>query len=139
MDALDAQHKQLFDIANHLIDVFESSEDDLLSVLNDLVNYVTVHFHDEQIVMMNAKYPDLPNHSKVHEKFIEKAEEFIQQYTEGNEDLGFNMVVFLKDWLREHTTKMDMQYANTCSRIPLRSGNPEIETRTGRKSRTSIS
>jgi len=60
---------------------------------------------------MNAKYPDLLNHSKVHEKFIEKAEEFIQQYTEGNEDLGFNMVVFLKDWLREHTTKMDMQYA----------------------------
>jgi hemerythrin len=37
VDALDAQHKQLFDIANHLIDVFESSEDDLLSVLNDLV------------------------------------------------------------------------------------------------------
>jgi hemerythrin len=111
VDALDAQHKQLFDIANHLIDVFENGEDDLLLVINDLVNYVTVHFHDEQIVMMNAKYPDLLNHSKVHEKFIEKAEEFIQQYTEGNEDLGFNMVVFLKDWLREHTTKMDMQYA----------------------------
>jgi hemerythrin-like metal-binding protein len=112
VDALDDQHKQLFDIANHLIDVFESGKDDLLLVINDLVNYVTVHFHDEQIVMMNAKYPDLLNHSKVHQKFIEKAEEFIQQYAEGHEDLGFNMVVFLKDWLREHTTKMDMQYAD---------------------------
>jgi len=60
---------------------------------------------------MNAKYPDLSNHSKAHQRFIEKAEEFIQQYTEGNEELGFNMVVFLKDWLREHTTKMDMEYA----------------------------
>jgi len=37
VEALDAQHRKLFDIANHLIDVFESSEDDLLSVLNDLV------------------------------------------------------------------------------------------------------
>jgi len=111
VDRLDNQHRKIFDIANHLIDVFESGSDDFLSVINELVDYVTVHFHDEQVVMMNAKFPGLSIQTREHDQFIEKVEGFLKDYDEGNKDLGFKMVVFLRDWINNHTTKMDMVYA----------------------------
>lgn len=111
VEILDAQHRKLFDTVNHLIDVFESGSGDYFSEINELVDYLSIHFHEEQVVMMNAKYPGFLKHSKVHQKFIEKVDEFLQAYQEGKEDLGFNMIVFLKDWVNGHTTTMDMQYA----------------------------
>jgi len=111
VDILDEQHKKLFSTVNNLIDIFEGGSGDFLSVINDLVQYLSVHFHQEHIVMMNAKFPGFMAHSKEHQKFTDKVGEFLQAYKEGNKDLGFNMVVFMKDWLREHTTKLDMEYA----------------------------
>lgn len=110
VEILDAQHQKLFDIVNHLIDVFESGSGDFLSVINDLIDYLSVHFHQEHIIMMRAKYPDFVNHSQEHQKFTEKVEEFLACYKQGDQDLGFNMVVFLKNWVRDHTTKTDMEY-----------------------------
>jgi hemerythrin len=112
VDEIDEQHKKLFDITNHLMEVFEAGSGDFLAVISELVDYTTVHFHDEQLVMMNTKFPGLALHTREHDKFIEKVEESLNGYDEGNEELGFKMVVFLKDWLTEHTTKMDMEYAD---------------------------
>lgn len=111
VEILDDQHRKLFDTVNHLLDIFESGSGDLLSVINGLVEYISVHFHQEHLVMMNSNYPGFLNHSKEHQKFIEKVEEFIQSYKVGDQDLGINMVVYMKEWIRDHTTKLDMEYA----------------------------
>ena len=111
VDSIDDQHKKLFEVTNHLIDAFEAGSDDFLAVISELVNYTTIHFHDEQLVLMNEKYPGLAAHTQEHNKFIGKLEEFLQLYDEDNKELGFKMVVFLKDWLADHTSKMDMEYA----------------------------
>ncbi|HPL32349.1 MAG TPA: bacteriohemerythrin [Smithellaceae bacterium] len=111
VDGIDAQHKKLFEITNHLIDVFEAGSGDFLTVISELVEYTTVHFHDEQMVMMNAKFPGLAPHTAEHDKFIAKVEEFLQAYGEGRSDTGSTMVVFLKEWLFAHTSGLDMEYA----------------------------
>ncbi len=111
VDILDEQHKQLFSTVNRLIDTFESGSDDFLPVINELIHYLSVHFHQENMVMMKANYPGFAAHSKEHEKFTEKVDGFLRDYKEGNQDLGLNMVVFMRKWIREHTTKMDIQYA----------------------------
>lgn len=80
-------------------------------MISELVNYTTIHFHDEQLVLMNEKYPGLAAQTQEHNKFIGKLEEFLQLYDEDNKELGFKMVVFLKDWLADHTSNMDMEYA----------------------------
>lgn len=111
VDILDEQHKKLFSTVNRLLDVFENGSDDYLSVIKELIHYLSVHFHQEHIIMMKANYPGFAAHSKEHENFTEKVDGFLRDYKEGNQDLGLNMVVFMKEWIREHTTKMDMQYA----------------------------
>lgn len=110
VEDLDAQHKKLFAAVNQLMDVFESGSDDFLSVIKDLIDYLSVHFHQEHMVMRNANYPNFLSHSKEHQRFTEKIQEFLKGYQGGDENLGLNMVVFLKDWVRDHTQKLDVQY-----------------------------
>ncbi len=110
VEILDAQHRKLFDAVNQLMEVFEIGSGDFLSVIKDLIDYLSVHFHQEHMVMKNANYPNFLSHSKEHQKFTEKIQEFLKGYKEGDESLGRNMVVFLKDWVRDHTTKLDVQY-----------------------------
>jgi len=61
--------------------------------------------------MMHANYPGFLSHSNEHQRFTEKVEEFLQAYKKNDADLGLNMVVLLKEWVHDHTTKMDMRYA----------------------------
>jgi len=110
VEVLDAQHRKLFEIVNRLINVFESRSGDLLPAIKELIDYLSVHFREEHTVMMNANYPNLLSHRKEHLKFTEKIEEFLKGYKEGDKELGLNMVVFLKDWVRDHTTQLDVQY-----------------------------
>lgn len=120
VDSIDAQHKKLFEITNRLIDVFEAGSGDFLTVISELVEYTAVHFHDEQIVMMNAKFPGLAAHTAEHDKFIGKVEEFLQAYGEGNEDVGSKMLVFLRDWLFAHTSGLDMEFAQFLAKNPAK-------------------
>ena len=110
VEVLDAQHRKLFEAVNRLINVFESGSGDFLPTIKDLVDYLSVHFHQEHMVMRNANYPNFLSHSKEHQKFTEKIKGFLEEYKEGDENLGQNMVVFLKDWVRDHTKILDVQY-----------------------------
>lgn len=110
VETIDAQHSKLFDITNQLIDVFESGSDDLLPVINGLVQYLTYHFREESSLMMKVDYPDFKSHSQEHMKFIEQVHDFIKKYSENNRDLAFDMIVFLRDWVRDHTFGVDIQY-----------------------------
>ena len=120
VDGIDVQHKKLFEITNRLIDAFEAGSGDFLEVISELVEYTTIHFHDEQMVMMNAKFPGLAAHTAEHDKFIAKVEEFLQAYGEGNEDVGSKMLVFLRDWLFAHTSGLDMEYAQFLAKNPAK-------------------
>ena len=110
VEILDAQHRKLFDIVNDLIDEFEMGAPKLLPIIRDLVDYLAVHFHEEHKVMLESNYPDFMKHSQEHQKFTAKVEEFLKKYQEGNADLGLEMIVFMKEWVFNHTTRLDIKY-----------------------------
>jgi hemerythrin len=113
VEVIDAQHRKLFDIVNHLMDLFEATCDgntsELLPVLHELVEYVSVHFHQEEMIMSDADYPDLQSHYWEHRKFSNDVLGFLNDFREGNADLGINMLVFLLGWVRTHVTTSDVR------------------------------
>lgn len=121
IEIIDAQHRKLFETVNQLLDILESGSGDALPVIDDLVHYVSVHFQQEHVIMMNAKYPGFSKHSQAHQKFTEKVEEFLQGYVEGDKELGLKMVSFLKEWLLNHIAGMDMEYAEYLRKNPAKS------------------
>jgi hemerythrin len=111
IEEIDIQHKKLFDITNHLMDIFENDSGDLLPVLKYLIAYVIEHFHTERTVMIKANFPGFLMHNQEHQIFTEKMKEFLDDYQAGNKDLAFDMISYLKNWINDHTTKVDMEYA----------------------------
>ena len=72
VEHIDEQHRKLFDIVNDLIDEVQLGSNQLLPIIRDLVHYVSVHFHDENIVMMKSGYPGFDKHNQEHRQFTEK-------------------------------------------------------------------
>jgi hemerythrin-like metal-binding protein len=112
VEILDEQHRKLFDIVNDLIDEIEMGSKNILPIIGDLVAYISVHFKQESIVMMESNYPGFMKHSQEHRHFTEKVQDFLQDYEQGNEELGLKMIVFLKEWIFNHTTRLDLEYAH---------------------------
>ena len=122
VEVIDAQHRKLFDMVNHLIDVFEAPRDgdssNLLPVLNELVEYVSVHFHQEEIIMADADYPDFLSHNWEHRKFTNEVLKFLKDYKEGRADLGLDILSFLVGWVRTHVTTSDVQFGEYLFKNP---------------------
>ena len=65
--AIDAQHRQLFDLAA----TFRGDGDQIrvLKTLAILTEYVKVHLHEEEQLMIACYYPGFEAHQKLHRKF----------------------------------------------------------------------
>jgi hemerythrin-like metal-binding protein len=111
IEIIDTQHRKLFDITNHLMDLYEGDGGDLLPPLKDLVSYIKEHFYMESSVMMEANFPGFLMHNQEHQMFTNKIEGFLEDYKAENKDLAFEMIYYLKNWINDHTTKVDMEYA----------------------------
>lgn len=109
-DVIDRQHQKLFAITNKLIDKYESDSEECYDVLSDLVEYLSEYFKTEQVVMMKLRFWAYEKHIKDHQRFIDKIEDFIKKYQNGQVCLTTEILTFLRDWIFSHTTKEDLKF-----------------------------
>lgn len=109
-EKIDGQHRELFALTNKLIDLFESGSEGMFPVLKGLVDYLSIHFHTENMFMMKHNYPDFMKHTLDHQKFNTKIGQFISSFKAEKQDLASEMVAFLRNWVFSHTTTMDLLY-----------------------------
>ncbi len=108
---IDEQHKQLFDC----IDRLEAAGDDrqrelaVYFVMEQLTDYVRIHFAVEEIVMRLFDYPGLDAHVAEHRAFEARLKEF--EGTELIEDVHAQAAHFLREWLVKHIQGSDRRYA----------------------------
>jgi hemerythrin len=72
VEAIDAQHRELFQQVNQLVSALESrhGEAEVARIVQFLGDYVVRHFGDEERLMARTAYPDAAAHKKLHEAFI---------------------------------------------------------------------
>jgi hemerythrin len=109
---IDAQHQQLFEC----IDRLEAAADDrqrelaVYYVMEELRDYVRVHFSVEEIVMRLFDYPGLEAHAAEHRAFAARLESF--EKSELVDDVHLEAAKFLRDWLVNHIQVSDRRYAD---------------------------
>jgi len=110
--ALDAQHKQIIDIANTLAQMKERGEDpeDLVPILNDLSLYSEEHFTFEEDLLEELGYKDLEDHIHYHHKYLEELSEIVEKMMDGEEITSSDFLEFIEDWWVEHIVKEDMKF-----------------------------
>ncbi|MBE0567751.1 MAG: bacteriohemerythrin [Krumholzibacteria bacterium] len=113
VEALDTQHRRLFDVVNELDEAIEKLRGQRVTtgVLRELVGYTQEHFAFEEQLMAEAGYPDLPAHQAQHRAIIQKIERFEYELNGEGYRISREVRDFLQQWLMTHIARDDMAFA----------------------------
>jgi len=109
---IDAQHQRLFRLASALMAVLTENRPvaEVALRLETLLAHTAQHFHDEEALLREARYRDLPNHSAIHADLMAQARRLQADVQAGNMDFG-KLVTFLAlDLVKGHILTEDQHY-----------------------------
>jgi len=105
--SMDAQHKHLIELLNGLRS--SNDENTAYNTIMSMFDYARIHFRDEESLLRQAGYSELPAQILEHRRFLSKAESFSKQAI-SDPDLCTQLISFLHNWLLHHILEEDMKY-----------------------------
>jgi hemerythrin len=113
INTIDDQHKELVNILNRLFAAVSLREGDkvIAGIMDALVSYTQTHFELEERLMRQARYNDLESHMEEHKKLMYKLDEICKKYLLEDKPVYFEMLSFLKSWLKGHIKGVDTKYS----------------------------
>ena len=76
IEYVDKQHRRLVELINELYHACLGEKGELEEkfkhVMKELVEYVMIHFKDEEKIMEEINYPNIKEHKQHHENFVKK-------------------------------------------------------------------
>ncbi len=114
---MDEQHKVLVDMINYIYKLLEEGKrTEAMEFFSDtLVEYVNMHFSEEEKMLERVGYPDLENHKKIHEQFKKLMMDSVPKIKEGNEHEFKTALALVWGWLYSHILKVDKRYGEYIS------------------------
>lgn len=110
---IDDQHQELVNILNRLFVAVSKREGNNVigSILDSLMDYTQTHFTLEERLMKEANYQDFEQHKLEHQKLIEQLDQLSKKYMLEDKPIYFEMLTFLRTWLKEHIMGRDTKYS----------------------------
>lgn len=108
---IDKQHQYLINLINRVHNAIEESDAaEVVEALLDMQKYGQVHFKEEEELMRCHGYPGLEKHIELHQGFIRKTEQFIDEIEKTPLAVSTEMSHYLMDWLVKHIRTVDADY-----------------------------
>lgn len=107
----DEQHQVIFDMVNRLHDATGTGDKEAIGkVLDDLIDYVVMHFQTEEKLMQEKHYPDYAAHKKLHDALVDTCANLQKKVHAGEADVTQETAAFVKEWLVNHIPNIDKAY-----------------------------
>jgi hemerythrin len=120
---IDNQHQELVNMLNRLFVAVAQREGNNVigGILEALRSYTKTHFSLEERLMEQAQYPDLEAHKREHQKLIAQLDELCRKHLTEDKPIYFEVLRFLKTWLKEHISSEDTKYSTALqqAKFPL--------------------
>jgi hemerythrin-like metal-binding protein len=109
MEAIDQQHKMLFDMSERLARSFEKDKttQELGETLKFMVAYTSFHFSSEEQLMHRIKYPDLQLQRDLHSGFKRIVAGYLLDIKNGGTLNVYEVMEFINKWIYEHVLGED--------------------------------
>jgi len=109
---IDAQHEQLFHLANDLLDavVSDRSGHELSTLVANLLFHVVQHFREEEKILSGLRFPGLKAHAAMHTELVAKAFEFEQAFQAENIPVGALFQFLAHDLVAQHMLHADREF-----------------------------
>ncbi len=109
---IDKQHIRWIEIINKFYVLFKDGKasKQMDDIYKDLIDYTEYHFGFEEKYLTDFKYENLVEHKHIHDKFVEKIKGFYTEHKNGKIDIAYQLMIFLKSWVRNHIQVHDRGY-----------------------------
>lgn len=129
---LDRQHRHLVDLVNSLAKMLSTEtgpiEDALLSIFDELADYVTFHFGYEEMLMSTvAASASDKAHKQAHEDFKARLEESRHEVATAPFEVTGHLLTFLSRWLMFHIIGTDRRLAKKILAVKSGASDKEAE------------
>ena len=101
---VDEEHRHLFALVKGL------SLETVQAAVEELLDYVVVHFSNEQALMEKSGYPAFEQHLKQHEDLAASVGDFLSSGGDWTEDRVQDLRRFLNKWLVGHIMTHDLRF-----------------------------
>ena len=108
---LDDRHKKFLEIVNQLVSTInqEKENEELPQMFFKLMDYAENYFLQEEMVFKEYKFHDFEKHQEDHNSFIQRIAQFQDEFTKGNESVGYEMLGFLTWWIKDRIVRYDSE------------------------------
>ena len=129
---IDNQHKTLIELINRifLAALHREHWSSISEILDILVDYTRTHFLLEEKLMRAASYAGLAEHQQEHRLFVEKIESVSRKFVTEDKVVTFELINFLKRWMKEHILETDMAYAKVIAQSGFSTDQWAVHART---------
>lgn len=110
---IDAEHRELFELANVLIDAAARSEPDPAAVrgaLNALLTHVAQHFTDEEAILDLHRYHAIEEHRRAHAGLLRRAGDLKRRVERGEAGLGAIVEYLAQQVVARHLMVVDRAF-----------------------------
>lgn len=109
---IDELQKKMFALLNVLIDLKEEQKDakECSNMVAEINEYSRYYFSKEEEYLRKNGYPEIEPHAKEHRKFIKTVISLRRQVTEDKDNLNYDVIKQMRDWLVDHIITSDLMY-----------------------------
>lgn len=104
---MDEQHQRLIALINATNG--RPDERGMEENIKALFAYADLHFHEEEKLLRDKRYPELGNQLREHAHFLKKAADFAARVSR-DPNVCEQLNAFLCGWLSRHILEVDMKY-----------------------------
>ena len=114
INEIDMQHRQLVGMINELFEAIHGGQTGAAveHVLDQLADYVKLHFRTEERYMQEHHYPHYAEHRQRHLELTRHVLAYHDRRGRGEAIGILELIDFLRDWLVEHITRQDRDFGN---------------------------
>lgn len=112
-ERIDEQHRELFRLANKLIDASLRASPNtavLSNGLNELLEELEAHFREEEETLERLHYPELPEHRRAHRGLLRRGQKMRQMLATGHVTVGGIVEFLVEDVVARHLLGVDRAF-----------------------------
>ncbi len=130
-ELLDSQHRKILGLINELDGAIMCGRIDRKVHLAAavLVEFVSVHFRDQERLMCHIGYSGYERHQELHEEMTVRLVQLVERLQAGHTPCIFQLTAFLREWLVRHIESEDKRVTTA---VPARLIQAEPVSETGR-------
>lgn len=119
---VDAEHRLQVTLVNALEEVLRQGTDRALAdrTIGQLVDFSTVHFHSEELMMRLYAYPNLDAHTLEHGRLLDQVADIRRSVEQAGFSEALGQIEALRTWLSAHMKTMDQAFGVWCARHGIR-------------------